>query len=184
MVVFLSIRVVETPPNVSIPNERGVTSSKRISSTSPESTPPWIAAPSATTSSGFTLLFGSFPKISFTLSWIFGIRVDPPTKITSSISDFDRPASFIACRQGWIVRSTRSFTNSSNFALDSVRFKCFGPDASAVTKGRLISVCFEDESSFFAVSAASFNRWSAMASFLRSMPSDFINSSAIQSITF
>ena len=29
-------------------------------------------------------------------------------------------------------------------------FKCFGPDESAVIKGKLISVCFEDESSFMA----------------------------------
>ena len=66
MVVFLSINLVETLPNVSIPKESGVTSSSNISSTSPDKTPPWIAAPNATTSSGFTLLLGSFPKISFT----------------------------------------------------------------------------------------------------------------------
>ncbi len=83
MVVFLLIILVITPPRVSIPNERGVTSSKRRSLTSPLRTPkkiiiiyvksnrifwfiyslpPWIAAPMATASSGLTLLLGTFPK--------------------------------------------------------------------------------------------------------------------------
>ena len=54
IVVFRSIRGVMTPPSVSIPSDRGVTSSSSTSFTSPASTPPWIAAPTATTSSGFT----------------------------------------------------------------------------------------------------------------------------------
>jgi hypothetical protein len=54
--------------------------------TSPASTPPWIAAPTATTSSGFTPRWGSLPKKLFTTSWIFGMRVEPPTRITSSMS--------------------------------------------------------------------------------------------------
>jgi hypothetical protein len=40
MVVFLLMSLVNTPPRVSIPRERGVTSSKRTSVTSPASTPP------------------------------------------------------------------------------------------------------------------------------------------------
>ena len=52
MVVFRSISFVITPPLVSIPSESGVTSSRSTSLTSPLSTPPWIAAPIATTSSG------------------------------------------------------------------------------------------------------------------------------------
>ena len=55
--------------------------------TSPFSTPPWIAAPTATASSGFTSLRGSLPKNSLTLSCTFGMRVMPPTRITSSMSD-------------------------------------------------------------------------------------------------
>ena len=54
MVVFLSISFVATPPRVSIPSDRGVTSSRSKSFTSPLNTPPWIAAPKATHSSGFT----------------------------------------------------------------------------------------------------------------------------------
>ena len=63
-------------------------------------------------------------------------------------------------------------------------FKCFGPDESAVIKGKLISVCFEDESSFLALSAASFNLCKAIGSFLKSIPSFFLNLSANQSTTF
>src|ERR1700733_11026 len=62
MVVLRSISLVMTPPSVSIPSDSGVTSSKRTSLTSPCSTPAWIAAPIATTSSGLTPLCGSRPK--------------------------------------------------------------------------------------------------------------------------
>src|SRR5438094_545326 len=47
------------PPRGSIPRDSGVTSSRRTSFTSPASTPPLIAAPIATPSSGFTPLRGS-----------------------------------------------------------------------------------------------------------------------------
>ena len=40
IVVFLGIKVVITPPNVSSPSDNGVTSSKTISLTSPVKTPP------------------------------------------------------------------------------------------------------------------------------------------------
>jgi len=68
-VVFRSMSAVMTPPSVSTPSESGVTSSSRTSFTSPCSTPPWIAAPTATTSSGFTPLCGSLPKNFLTVSW-------------------------------------------------------------------------------------------------------------------
>src|SRR3546814_2697084 len=42
---------VNTPPNVSMPSDSGVTSSSSTSLTSPWSTPAWIAAPIATTRS-------------------------------------------------------------------------------------------------------------------------------------
>ena len=54
MVVFREIRTVMTPPRVSIPIVNGVTSRSRTSLTSPSSTPAWMAAPTATTSSGLT----------------------------------------------------------------------------------------------------------------------------------
>jgi len=62
MVVFASINLVNTLPIVSIPNDNGVTSNNKTSFTSPVKTPPCIAAPNETTSSGFTPLLGDFPK--------------------------------------------------------------------------------------------------------------------------
>jgi hypothetical protein len=56
IVVLRSMSLVITPPRVSMPRESGVTSSSSTSLTSPASTPPWIAAPTATTSSGLTAL--------------------------------------------------------------------------------------------------------------------------------
>jgi hypothetical protein len=42
----------------------------------------------------------------------------------------------------------------------SVTFRCFGPEASAVMNGRLMSICeFEDERAILAFSAASLRRW-------------------------
>ncbi len=58
MVVLRSMSLVITPPSVSTPSDSGVTSSRRMSLTSPVRTPPWMAAPMATTSSGLTLLVG------------------------------------------------------------------------------------------------------------------------------
>ena len=45
-----------------------------------------MAAPMATTSSGLTPLCGSLPKMSLTICWTRGMRVEPPTSTTSSIS--------------------------------------------------------------------------------------------------
>ena len=102
IVVLRSISRVNTPPRVSMPSDSGVTSSSSTSLTSPLSTPPWIAAPMATTSSGLTPRCGSVPKNCFTVSMTLGMRVMPPTRITSSISDALRPASLSAARQGSI----------------------------------------------------------------------------------
>ena len=113
-----------------------------------------------------------------------GILVEPPTRITSWMSEVDRPASLSAFMHGSTVLSTRSATNSSNLARVSVKFRCLGPDESAVTKGRLISVCLELDNSFFAASAASLNLCSAIGSLVKSIPSLDLNSLAIQLITF
>ena len=61
-VVFLGIIGVATLPKVSIAKVRGVTSRRSTSLTSPVNTPPWIAAPIATTSSGLTPFDGFLPK--------------------------------------------------------------------------------------------------------------------------
>jgi hypothetical protein len=59
MVVLRPISRVKTPPSVSMPSDRGVTSSSRRSLTSPRRTPPWIAAPQATTSSWRSFFLGT-----------------------------------------------------------------------------------------------------------------------------
>merc|ERR1712107_292100 len=65
MVVFLLIKLVITPPAVSMPRERGATSSSKRSPTVSLSSPlrmaAWTAAPYATASSGLIDLFNSFP---------------------------------------------------------------------------------------------------------------------------
>ena len=132
MVVLASMSFVITPPRVSIPRERGVTSSRSTSFTSPASTPPWIAAPTATTSSGFTLLLGVFPKNFSTIAWIAGIRVEPPTKRTSSISDALSPASERALRQGSTVLCIRESASCSNLALVRVLTRCFGTPSTGI----------------------------------------------------
>jgi acetyl-CoA C-acetyltransferase len=107
---------VNTPPKVSIPRLSGVTSRRSTSLTSPWSTPAWIAAPIATTSSGLTPVCGSLPKNSFTISRTRGIRVIPPTRTTSAMSFASTPASLSAFLQGSIVRLMRSSTNRSRSA--------------------------------------------------------------------
>ena len=103
MVVLRGMSVVITPPRVSMPSDSGVTSRSSMSFTSPESTPAWTAAPSATTSSGFTPLCGSLPKNSFTTFCTIGMRVEPPTSTTSSMSEAFLPASASAFLVGSIV---------------------------------------------------------------------------------
>ena len=132
IVVFFLMSLVITPPIVSIPSDNGVTSSNNTSLTSPCNTPPWIAAPTATASSGLTSLRASLPKISFTFSCTFGIRLWPPTKITSPISSMLTPASFSAVRHGAMVRSIKSSTKDSNLVRVIFTTKCLGPEASAV----------------------------------------------------
>ena len=60
--------------------------------------------------------------------------------MTSVMSDVDVPASRRALRTGSMVRWTRSSTRASNLARVTVTLRCFGPVASAVMYGRLISV--------------------------------------------
>ncbi|BAT16514.1 Os12g0244150, partial [Oryza sativa Japonica Group] len=98
-VVFLGIILVITPPNVSRPRDNGVTSRRTTSFTSPAKTPPW-SAPRETTSSGLTVTLGSLPVIFFTSSCTEGIRVDPPTRITSSRLSTDSLASLKALVTG------------------------------------------------------------------------------------
>ena len=65
-----------------------------------------------------------------------GIRVAPPTRITSSMSLSVSFASDRACLTGPTHRSTRSAVSWSNFARVSRTSRCLGPVASAVMNGR------------------------------------------------
>ena len=143
-----------------------------------------MAAPSATTSSGFIDLFGSLPKNSLTAFCIAGILVCPPTSITSSMSDTLNGEASIALFVISIDLSIYSRANSSS--VDRVIFmrRCFGPEASEVMNGIFISVSVVVDSSCFAFSAASSSRWSARGSFVTSIPESFLNSSAIHLIIF
>ena len=126
-----------------------------MSLTSPLSTPAWMAAPTATTSSGLTPLCGSLPTTEATFSWTEGMRVMPPTRTTWSILSAVSPASARACFVGPTVRSSRSCVSSFSFARVSWRSRCFGPSGVAVMNGRLICVEVVEDSSIFAFSAAS-----------------------------
>ena len=87
MVVLRSMIFVMSPPIVSTPRDSGVTSRSRTSFISPLIMAAWMAAPMATTSSGLTVMLGSLPPVSRrTSACTAGMRVEPPTRITSSMS--------------------------------------------------------------------------------------------------
>ena len=70
------------PPIVSIPSERGVTSSRRMSFRFPARISAWIAAPRATTSSGLISSCAGRPKNSAIRRFTSGVLVEPPTITT------------------------------------------------------------------------------------------------------
>mmetsp|Transcript_29772 Transcript_29772/g.77015 ORF Transcript_29772/g.77015 Transcript_29772/m.77015 type:complete len:450 (+) Transcript_29772:691-2040(+) len=128
MTVLRGMSLVMTPPTVSMPRVRGVTSRRSrsfvSSPPSPERMPPCTAAPYATASSGLMPLFGSLPlKKSFRSAWTLGIRVEPPTRTTSSISDFFISESSMTFWTGVRVFLKRSMQSSSKRARVSVSEK-------------------------------------------------------------
>mmetsp|Transcript_25358 Transcript_25358/g.59171 ORF Transcript_25358/g.59171 Transcript_25358/m.59171 type:complete len:434 (+) Transcript_25358:700-2001(+) len=128
MTVLRGMSLVMTPPTVSMPSVSGVTSSSRMSFVSsppsPERMPPCTAAPYATASSGLMPLLGSLPlKKSLSSCCTFGMRVEPPTSTTSSISDFLSSESSITFCTGVSVFLKRSMQSSSNRARVSVSEK-------------------------------------------------------------
>ncbi len=158
-----------------MPRERGVTSRSKTSFASPFIMAACVAAPRATHSIGSMPRSIFLPTHSSKSFWTIGILVGPPTIIILSISFGLRPESFNAWSTGPLHLSTMLEINSSSFALLMDMVKCFGPLASAVIKGRFMSVVTVLESSTFAFSAASLRRWVAILSFLRSMPVSFLN---------
>ena len=99
-----------------------------------------MAAPMATTSSGFTPLCGSLPASSPAISCTLGIRVIPPTSTRLPTSPILRPESSKQDLKGFLVRSYKSSQICSSFERVSWMLRCFGPLASAVMNGRLMSV--------------------------------------------
>ena len=85
----------------------------------------------------------------------------------------------MAILQASIDLSNKSKTSDSNFALVILSSKCLGPLASAVIKGKFISVWVELDNSILAFSAASLSLCFARESFLRSTPLVLRKSSAM-----
>jgi hypothetical protein len=106
--VLRSIRRVNTPPKVSIPSERGVTSKEEHLLLHLSEHPLELQRQVLLLHQGFTPLCGSRPKKSLTVEITFGILVIPPTSTTSFISVVFRPASFRAFLHGSIVAAIRS----------------------------------------------------------------------------
>mmetsp|Transcript_11703 Transcript_11703/g.37151 ORF Transcript_11703/g.37151 Transcript_11703/m.37151 type:complete len:237 (+) Transcript_11703:852-1562(+) len=128
MTVLRGMSLVITPPTVSMPSVSGVTSSSSksfvSSPPSPERMPPWTAAPKATASSGLMPLLGSLPlKKSLSSCCTLGMRVEPPTSTTSSISLFFSSESSITLETGVSVFLKRSMQSSSKRARVSVSEK-------------------------------------------------------------
>src|SRR5579883_2538725 len=121
IVVLRSIRRLKTPPMVSMPSESGTTSRSSMSRRAPTRSPAWMPAPSATTSSGSMSTSGGRPKMASMWRRTSGMRVLPPTATTCPTSEGASPASRSACRQGPVVRSTRSRTRASSSSRVSTR---------------------------------------------------------------
>ena len=171
IVVLRSMSLVMTPPLVSMPRLSGVTSRSRTSLTSPLSTPACRLAPIATTSSGLTPLLGSLPPVRLlTSSVTAGMRVEPPTMTTWSMSPTLTPASRMTLLNGALARSRRSAVTFSNSERVSVSSRKTGLPSWTVMYGRLIDVLVELESSILASSAASRMRGIAILSLVRSRP--------------
>ena len=131
----------------------------------------------ATTSSGLTSRDGSLPNSLVIKSYTIGTRVDPPTKITLSISFFVILASFNALRTGSKVDSTKSEIKSSNLARVKVISKCRGsPSSPFAINGADTCVDTIPDKSFLAFSAVSFKRCIAILSLDKSIPFSFLNS--------
>ena len=101
---------------VSIASESGVTSSRSTSFTSPLSTPPWMHAPTATTSSGFTPLCGSL--LTSDAGRLDNLRHARHATDQHQLIDVFalHSASFKQSLTGLTVRSNRSSSSCSIFA--------------------------------------------------------------------
>ncbi len=124
------------------------------------------------------------PIIARTSCCTIGIRVEPPTSTTSSISLGVSPASFKARLTGTRNRPNKSSHKPSNWERVRRVSKWTGPCSVAAMKGKLISVTLTAESSILAFSAASIKRCKDCRSLLKSTFSCSRNCSANQSTIF
>ena len=128
IVVLRSIKGSLTPPRVSIPNVKGVTSNNTISlDTSPAIIPACIAAPNATASIGSTPLSGDLPMTSPTNFLTSGILVGPPIRTILLMSDFEILASVNDFSIDCLHFSTILVISSSSLALVSLISRFCGP---------------------------------------------------------
>ena len=116
MVLLRGMMRSTSPPMVSSPSESGITSSSSSSSAPalPASALAWMAAPSATTSSGFRLVSGVRPNSSPTAACTRGMRVEPPTITTPCTSSLPTLASRSTLRTAASVRATSGSVSAKN----------------------------------------------------------------------
>ncbi len=149
----------------------------RTSLRSPFMTPACSAAPTATTSSGLTPLLGSLPPVSsVTTSDTAGMRVEPPTRTTWSMSFTEMPASRMTWWNGAFTRSSSDCVICWNCARVNLVSRWMGPFSLIERYCSEMLVLVADDSSFLACSAASRRRCSAILSFDRSTPVVFFTS--------
>ena len=109
-----------------------------------------------------------------------GMRVEPPTRTTSSILSGVMSASLRACLHRTDRALEQIFQSCSSLARVSF-MRCFGPVASAVMNGRLISVSCELRKLDLGFFGGFLQALEGHAILARSMPCSFLNSSTIQS---
>mmetsp|Transcript_51950 Transcript_51950/g.123675 ORF Transcript_51950/g.123675 Transcript_51950/m.123675 type:complete len:200 (+) Transcript_51950:648-1247(+) len=164
IVLFRSISFVMTPPAVSNPKDKGVTSTKTISlrgesgDLSPPITAACTAAPYATASSGLIDLQGSLPKYSSIIFCTFGIRVEPPMRTTSSTLALDTLASASTLSTDSMDRLKRSELSSSNLARVTLHEKS-APSRRLSTS---IIACVAEDKVLLAESHSAWSRFSAL----------------------
>ena len=120
--ILSSSRLLGFRPQTRMPTSSEVLSwismptSSLLTAYAPARMPAWIAAPRATASSGFSYMLSSFPKYSFSILWILGTRVLPPTTIISSTWSFVILASSSDLYNGSMHLLKRGWQISSNSA--------------------------------------------------------------------
>ena len=125
MVVLASMRRVKTPPRVSIPSDRSYVEQKHVLNFACEHAALYCCA-YGYHFVGVDPFRRSFAEELFHNLLMAGIRVEPPTSITSSMSDVVRPASCSALRQGSMVARMRLIGQLLEFSACEGAYQVFG----------------------------------------------------------